>query len=64
MKTNEEKTICMGEDCPYKKCKTCPAEDKRNMEKSASTERGFHSTEFVEITTPNGKKKYVSKPAE
>jgi len=64
MKT-DERTKCLGEDCPYKKCKECNVEDKRNMEKDESNEKGFHSTDFVEVKDPTtGKKKYVSKPAE
>ena len=64
MKLTDDKTKCMGEDCPYKKsCEKCNAEDKRNMEKSKN-EKGFHSTEFVEVKKPDGTKAYIAKPAE
>jgi len=60
---DEKTTICMGEDCPYKKkCNKCNAKDKRNIEPGTS---GFHNKEFVEVTDPaTGEKRYVSKPFE
>lgn len=60
----DEKNKCMGEDCPYKKnCTKCKAEDKRNMSKDFN-QRGFHTTEVIEVKKPDGTKKYVAKPAE
>ena len=61
-----ERQYCLGEECPDKNCKICPAADKAKFVLDVTdsyrqkVKGGYYSTSIIEVVDPvTGKKKYI-----